>query len=481
MTTAPMYLTHFGLGEPPFKITPHPAFFYAGANRGATLDGLLYAVTSGEGIVKVTGEVGSGKTMLCRMLIDKLGEHVGIVYLANPSYSRDEILYAIADELHLDIAGLRQSAVLRLLQENLVTRYAQNRQVVVLIDEAHAMPPESLEEIRLLSNLESGHHKLLQMVLFGQPELNATLADSTMRQLRERIVHSFELEPLRRDDVGQYLLFRLRAAGYKGPDNFAAAAIRLIAEASQGLTRRINILADKALLAAFADNVYQVEPRHVKRAIDDSEFTQRRRPPGRLAWVGGALLIGLLAGAVAGFGLRGAGPLPAIGPALQRPLPAAAGRMPVASGPAVAAPAAVAVAPVAAAAPATAAVVAPAADAGAAPAQFPLLQQRLQATRRWLDSSAPQQISIQLMLAVGGKAAQVEDFLHRAGTQVSTDELHVYQSGSSASGRLGVMYGLFEDRAAARQALQRLPPVLKASRPIFRTIRGIREEINVPG
>lgn len=480
MTTAPMYLTHFGLGEPPFKITPHPAFFYAGANRGATLDGLLYAVTSGEGIVKVTGEVGSGKTMLCRMLIDKLGDHVDIVYLANPSYSRDEILYAIADELHLDIAGLRQSAVLRLLQENLVARYAQNRQVVVLIDEAHAMPPESLEEIRLLSNLESGHHKLLQLVLFGQPELNATLADSSMRQLRERIVHSFELEPLRRDDVGQYLLFRLRAAGYKGPDNFAAAAIRLIAEASQGLTRRINILADKALLAAFADNVYQVEPRHVKRAIDDSEFTQRRRSLGRLAWVGGALLVGLLAGAVVGFGLRGAGLEQAPGSALQRPVAAAASRPP---GPplAVKPPATAAVPPVAVAAPSAAEVVALRADVSAATTQYPLLQQRLQATRRWLDSSAPEQVSIQLMLAVGGKDAQVEDFLHRAGAQVSADELHVYQSGAAGSVRLGVMYGLFDSRAAARQALQQLPPALKVSRPIFRTIRGIRDEINVPG
>ncbi|MBN8498938.1 MAG: AAA family ATPase, partial [Candidatus Accumulibacter sp.] len=167
-----MYLEHFGLREPPFRITPHTEFFFAGANRGATLEALIYAITHDEGIVKVSGEVGSGKTMLCRMLLEKLPENVETVYLANPMLSRDEILFAIADELHIPLPDERSHLLLRALQERLLSIYATGRQVVALIDEAHAMPPEALEEIRLLSNLESNHHKLLQIVLFGQPELD---------------------------------------------------------------------------------------------------------------------------------------------------------------------------------------------------------------------------------------------------------------------------------------------------------------------
>jgi hypothetical protein len=149
--------------------------------------------------------------------------------------------------------------------------------VVVLIDEAHAMPAETLEEIRLLSNLESNRHKLLQIVLFGQPELNEVLNRTEMRQLKERITHNFTLEPLVRADVAQYINFRMRTAGYKGPDLFSPSALKRIASASLGLTRRINILCDKALLAAFAGNTHQITVAHVKAAIRDAE----PRPPWR--------------------------------------------------------------------------------------------------------------------------------------------------------------------------------------------------------
>jgi MSHA biogenesis protein MshM len=267
-----MYLEHFGLREPPFRITPHTEFFFAGANRGATLEALIYAITHDEGIVKVSGEVGSGKTMLCRMLLEKLPENVETVYLANPMLSRDEILFAIADELHIPLPDERSHLLLRALQERLLSIYATGRQVVALIDEAHAMPPEALEEIRLLSNLESNHHKLLQIVLFGQPELDLRLGETAMRQLNDRITHHFRLEPLRRDDVGVYLMFRLRAAGYHGPDLFTKGAIQRISETSEGLTRRINILADKALLAAFSDGVHQIDCRQARAAIRDAQF-----------------------------------------------------------------------------------------------------------------------------------------------------------------------------------------------------------------
>ena len=239
-----MYLDHFGLKEPPFRITPHTDFFFQGANRGATLEALLYAITHDEGIVKVSGEVGSGKTMLCRVLMERLPATVETIYLANPSLSRDEILFAIGDELKMGLEKDGATRILRALQEHLLRLYGEGRRVVVLIDEAHAMPDQTLEEIRLLSNLESSRHKLLQIVLFGQPELDEHLDTAGMRQLKERITHSFRLEPLVHSDIENYIDFRMRAAGYRGPKVFNRGAVRLIASASQGLTRRVNILAD---------------------------------------------------------------------------------------------------------------------------------------------------------------------------------------------------------------------------------------------
>jgi MSHA biogenesis protein MshM len=292
-----MYLSHFGLNEPPFRITPHTDFFFEGANRGATLGALLYAISHEEGIIKITGEVGSGKTMLCRVLIERLPVHVETIYLANPSLSRDEILHTIADDLRVSVEGRRTTVLLRALQEDLIKRYAAGKRVVVLIDEAHAMPLETLEEIRLLSNLESNRHKLLHIVLFGQPELDEHLALANMRQIKERIIHSFKLEPLVRDDITQYIEFRMRAAGYKGPSIFTSAALKIISQASEGLTRRVNILADKSLLAAFADGTHQITVKHARAAVRDSEFRRmtRARSVWAIAAVGAAagLLIGL--------------------------------------------------------------------------------------------------------------------------------------------------------------------------------------------
>ena len=267
-----MYLAHFGLSEAPYRITPHTDFFFGGANRGATLEALLYAITHDEGIVKVTGEVGSGKTMLCRVLIERLPSDVETVYLSNPTLERDEILQGLLDDLKVPIRGNRVSHMIRALQDHLIERYATGKRVVLLIDEAHAMAADTLEEIRLLSNLESNRHKLLQIALFGQQELDEHLLTPRMRPLRERITHSFRLEPLVHADVGQYLMFRLRQANYKGPDLFDRVAIRLIAQASEGLTRRINILADKSLLSAYMEGEHGITRKHALAAINDSEF-----------------------------------------------------------------------------------------------------------------------------------------------------------------------------------------------------------------
>ena len=180
---------------------------------------------------------------------------------------------------------------LRTLQERLLALYAAGRQVVDMIDETHAMPPETLEEIRLLSNLESNRHKLLHIVLFGQPELDKHLSATSMRQLKERITHNFALEPLRRSDIGNYLMFRIRAAGYRGPDLFTAGAIHLVSRTSEGLTRRINILADKALLSAFSENRHQIDRRQILAAIRDAQFQPMRAHAARSGpWIGGTTL-----------------------------------------------------------------------------------------------------------------------------------------------------------------------------------------------
>jgi type II secretory pathway predicted ATPase ExeA/septal ring-binding cell division protein DamX len=311
-----MYLEHFGLSEPPFRITPHTDFFFGGANRGATLDALIYAITHDEGIVKVSGEVGSGKTMLCRVLMERLPEHVTIVYLANPSLSRDDILYAIADELRIDVPdNSRTALVMRALQDHLIAAYGEGRQVVVLIDEAHAMPTETLEEIRLLSNLESNRSKLLQLVLFGQPELNDVLSRPDMRQLKERITHNFVLEPLVREDIADYLDFRMRAAGYRGPSVFATPALKLITQASRGLTRRINIIADKSLLAAFSAGTHAIGDKEAQAAIRDCEFSDAtyRTPAGksrRLLWLGAGLAAAAIVAGALLFQPGGENPAP---------------------------------------------------------------------------------------------------------------------------------------------------------------------------
>ncbi len=286
-----MYYAHFGLARPPFHLTPDTEFFYTGGNRGPILDALIYAIGQGEGIIKVTGEVGSGKTMLCNMLQSRLPANVETVYLANPSVSPDEILRAIALELQLaPPRGAGHLEVMQMLHNHLLERHAQDRQVVMFVEESQSMPLATLEEIRLLSNLETAHAKLLQIVLFGQPELEDNLSQPQIRQLRERITNSFRLSPLKPAEIRDYLNFRLRAAGYRGPELFPPRVINAIARASRGLTRRVNLIADKALLVAFSENTHTIALKHIKAAVRDSEFSSYEPPRSRLR-LGLALLL----------------------------------------------------------------------------------------------------------------------------------------------------------------------------------------------
>jgi type II secretory pathway predicted ATPase ExeA len=471
-----LYLEHFGLNEPPFRITPHPDFFFDGAERGATLEGLLYAILHDEGIVKVSGEIGSGKTTLCRVLMERLPQEVETVFLANPSYSRTEILLAISEELGRPANATPTASVLRELQTQLIELYASGRRVVVMIDEAHAMPEDTLEQVRLLSNLESSRHKLIQIVLFGQPELDTALDKPSMRQLKDRITHSFRTRPLNAEESGNYVAFRMRAAGYKGREVFTPAAIAAIARASSGLTRRINVLCDKSLLAAFAANTRAVTPREVRAAIADSDFAPvpgRASPNSRVLAAGALLAAGAVAGAGIFYWLERSNVAP-IRPAAVSPTPAAPVSPVVQQPPAT--PAAAASAPGTtppADTPATGSPV-PAAEKPAAPplvapeqlrrldayaaGRNPMLRERIAAAREKLESEPDTGYSIELFIAENSDAARAERFLARARDLVPLSEIYVIPVATGSNYFLRVTYGAYPSREAAAEAAKRLPP-----------------------
>ena len=412
-----------------------------------------------EGIVKVSGEVGSGKTMLCRMLMERLPGEVVTIYLATPSLARDEILQAIADDLDVKLSD-RRTVALRELQEHLIRLYGAGRRVVILIDEAHVMPDDTLEQVRLLSNLESSRHKLLQIVLFGQPELEETLAKPSLRQLRDRITHSFRMRPLPGSEVGKYLAFRMRAAGYRGPEVFAPRAATLIARASGGLTRRINILADKSLLAAFSEGSHAVTERHVRAAVQDSDFAAERP---RRSWRPAALVgAGLALGALLTAGLHSwlaeapepPKPPPPMAKAAPPPQPVNDEELEAAldlEDEAEAIAAAEEEAPL------------------LTPGQrslfdsYPggghkLLAERLAATRELLEQADDQAYSVELFITDNPEPARMERFLQRARDLVPLADLFVIPMSGPGHRRLRIVYGRFDSEQEAQAARRRLPP-----------------------
>lgn len=273
-----MYLEHFGLEKYPFAITPDTSAFYEGSARGATLNALLYAVEHTEGIVKVVGEVGSGKTTLCRMLPLRSTGPIDWIYLPHPVLEPDQILLAIANELGVKTDTLDgKVATTKAIYDELLWRYGRGRRVVTLVEEAQAIPIPSLEELRLLSNIETDDHKLIQIVLFGQPELDDTLSETHIRQFSDRITHHFNLRPLDVENMQSYLNFRMRQSGYCGPDIFTAEASRLITMYAAGLVRRANIIADKILLGVYAHDRREILKSDVKHAASESQLTSKRR------------------------------------------------------------------------------------------------------------------------------------------------------------------------------------------------------------
>ncbi len=274
-----MYLEHFGLRETPFSLTPDPSYFFNHPGPRQALNVLLVALRSGEGFIKITGEVGTGKTLLCRKLLEVLQGEFVTAYLPNPMLGPRELYHAVADELGLSApANLSFHEVLKLLTEALVSMGTAGRPVVVIIDEVQAMPGKSLEALRLLSNLESEKRKLLQIVLFGQPELDTRLDQPSLRQLRQRISFSYRLTPLTRDVLRDYVSHRLLVAGNQGGSLFSPQAIDLLFRASRGIPRLVNILCHKALLSAFGRGERTVGKNHVRAAVSDTEDASPQRP-----------------------------------------------------------------------------------------------------------------------------------------------------------------------------------------------------------
>lgn len=295
-----MYLQHFGLREQPFSLTPDTHFFFAGVSYQSALNTLLVAARNGEGFVKVVGEVGNGKTLLCRKFLAMLNQALPVpssssaprfltAYILNPYLEPRSLLLALADEFSVPLdKDADQHQLLKGLTLALLECARNGQRALVCLDEVQAMPLESLEMLRLLTNLETEKRKLLQVVLFGQPELNERLRHRSVRQLRQRISFQAELKGLRRDEMERYLRHRLAVAQFPGDTLFSKGAVSKLYRITGGTPRLINIVAHKALMLAFSDGRQQVFARHVRDAAADT-------PEVRRDWLHWAALAGFAA------------------------------------------------------------------------------------------------------------------------------------------------------------------------------------------
>lgn len=282
-----MYLQHFGFKEYPFTITPDTGFFMNRAGYQDALNVLLIAIRSGEGFVKVTGEVGVGKTILCRKLLKSLGrENFVSAYIHNPYLQPDSLLFAIADELHVEYGQSdNQHMLLRKLTKALLDYHASGRSVVLCLDEVQAMPLQTLETLRLLTNIETEKRKLLQVVLFGQPELDELLEQPSIRQLKQRITYSYRLLPLNKVALTSYVRHRLSVAGHSGHDLFTSQAYDYLHHVSQGIPRLVNIISHKSLLAAYGRGDHRIRINHIRSAVRDTNEAQQVNGLRALLWL----------------------------------------------------------------------------------------------------------------------------------------------------------------------------------------------------
>ena len=300
-----MYLEHFGLREAPFSLTPDTSFFFACSSYQEALNTLLVAARNGEGFIKITGEVGSGKTLLCRKFLSALNQGrqsttlIGTqdptipavpaarfitAYIPNPYLEPRALLLALVEEFRLQIGkDADQHQLLKALTGTLLECARNGPRVLVCLDEAQAMPLESIEVLRLLTNLETEKRKLLQVVLFGQPELDQHLSHHSVRQLRQRISFQYDLKGLRNDELDRYLRHRLAVAGYSGETLFTKRAVSKLQRITGGTPRLVNIVAHKALMLAFSEGLQQVSAKHIRDAAADTPEVYRDWQPWGVA------------------------------------------------------------------------------------------------------------------------------------------------------------------------------------------------------
>jgi MSHA biogenesis protein MshM len=267
-----MYLYHFGIKELPFTLTPNTNYFFGLPSHKEAIQVLLTAVKTGEGFIKVTGEVGTGKTLICRKLLNELPAHFMAAYIPNPYLTPTELRRAVASELNVVLTDHSdQQEFTQRIQQRLIRIHQESKGVVLIIDEAQALPIESIEALRLITNLETESRKLLQVVLFGQPELNDKLSLPELRQLKQRITFSYNLQLMDGDQVYQYVKHRMKVAGNPGSDLFDRQCCSLLFKASKGTPRIVNVLCHKALMLAYGEGLQKISPSQVKLAIKDTE------------------------------------------------------------------------------------------------------------------------------------------------------------------------------------------------------------------
>lgn len=267
-----MYQSHYGLIELPFTLTPNTSFYCDLESHRNAFEVLVTALEAGEGFIKVVGEVGTGKTLLCRKLLNELPKEFVTAYIPNPYLTPSEMRGHIARELQVETDDITSEQLLtQAIQERLVEISRSGKSAVIVVDEAQALPNETLEALRLVSNLETESRKLLHIVLLGQPELDERLSTREHRQLRQRITFSYRLQAMTLSELARYISHRLRIAGYQGAPIFSGRVVKLLHKASRGIPRLVNILCHKALLLCYGEGVHQVKAKHVRYAIADTE------------------------------------------------------------------------------------------------------------------------------------------------------------------------------------------------------------------
>ena len=273
-----MYESYYGLKENPFNVTPDPKFMFLGENHQEALAHLLYGVREKKGFIVITGEVGTGKTMLIHYLLGKLNGSIRTAYLFNPKLDSTDFLQYICEDFGLNGQKHSKGEYITQLHHFLMACYANNENVVLIIDEAQNLDPELLEEVRLLTNLETSKKKLLQIILLGQPELNDMLDQPKCRQLKQRVNLRYHLQPLNREETEEYIEKRLKIAGAVNPYFFPSKAVNKIHKYTKGIPRLINIVCDNALLTAYADDQKIIRKSVIREVIRDLEgFSSKER------------------------------------------------------------------------------------------------------------------------------------------------------------------------------------------------------------